>query len=480
MIDTYKTYSPQNILFYTFSILLVASVLFAISLQNPVPLILPLIALVGFIAVINLNKLYAFFFLLLPFSLEVNLPGGFGTDLPSEPFMIGLTLIAIYLFAGNYHKIDARYIRHPITILLIIHIAWIGIATLFSENILVSTKFLLAKLWYVIPFYFLAAYLLRSKTDIRFLIKCLVSSLCLAIIFVIVSHAGDGFSFDRVNQAVSPVFRNHVNYACIVTLSLPYLWFLFKTSKQRFSRIIYFLLIIFFLSAIYLSYTRAAYVAVAIAIGAYYIIRWRLVKYILILATIFSIAFVGFLSYDNNYLDYKPEYEKAITHKKFDNLIEATSKLEDISTVERFYRWIAGSYMVADKPLLGFGPATFYFFYESYTVTGFQTYVSDNPEKSGIHNYYLMTAVEQGLIGLIIFVLFCFVVIIKGEQIYHKQQSQHGKVMVVATILSFIIICAILIINDMVEAAKVGPFFFFAPAILLIYDLGQDDERLSN
>lgn len=480
MVDTYKTYSPQNILFYSFSTLLIASILIAISLETLAPLILPLIVLVGFVAVINVNKLYAFFFLLLPFSLEVQLPGGLGTDLPSEPFMIGLTLIAIYLFANNYQKIDAKYLKHPISILLIIHIIWIGITTFYSENILVSTKFLLAKLWYVIPFYFLAAHLLRRDADIRFLIKCLVSSLCVAILYVLVSHAGDDFSFDKVNQAVSPIFRNHVNYACIVTLSLPFLWLLFKTSKQKYYRYVYFIVILIFLSAIYLSYTRAAYVAVVIAIGAYYIIRWSCVKYVLILITILSIAFVGFLSYDNNYLDYKPEYEKAITHKKFDNLIEATSKLEDISTVERFYRWIAGGYMVVDKPLLGFGPATFYFFYQSYTVTGFQTYVSHNPEKSGIHNYYLMTAVEQGLIGLIIFVLFCFVVLVKGENIYHKLENQDRKVIVMAAILSFIIICAILIINDMVEAAKVGPFFFLTPAILLIYDLGLSDERLSN
>jgi len=61
--------------------------------------------------------------------------------------------------------------------------------------------------------------------------------------------------------------------------------------------------------------------------------------------------------------------------------------------------------MAADRPLVGFGPGAFYESYVPYTLSSFQTYVSDNPEKSGIHNYYLMTSVEQGIPGLILFLI---------------------------------------------------------------------------
>ena len=47
--------------------------------------------------------------------------------------------------------------------------------------------------------------------------------------------------------------------------------------------------------------------------------------------------------------------------------------------------------------------SNFYPNYQARTVRSFTTYVSDNPERSGIHNYYLMTAVEQGIPGLLVY-----------------------------------------------------------------------------
>jgi O-antigen ligase len=87
--------------------------------------------------------------------------------------------------------------------------------------------------------------------------------------------------------------------------------------------------------------------------------------------------------------------------------------------MERVYRWVAAAYMIQDRPYSGFGPGNFYFNYQKYTVSSFKTYVSDNPERSGIHNYFLMVTVEQGVPGLVFFLLFCLLVIFKGQQVYH-------------------------------------------------------------
>ena len=177
---------------------------------------------------------------------------------------------------------------------------------------------------------------------------------------------------------------------------------------------------------------------------------------------------VPYLLHDNRYLDYAPEYERAIAHYKFDNLIEATYKFEDISTMERLYRWVAGKEMVAERPFFGFGPNTFYSFYQDYTVAGFQTYVSNNPEKSGIHNYYLMTMVEQGVPGFLIFLLLVIAGVVYGEKAYHRCSQSGDRYMVMAATISLIIIASILIINDMVETDKVGPFFFMALAVIIL------------
>jgi O-antigen ligase len=52
---------------------------------------------------------------------------------------------------------------------------------------------------------------------------------------------------------------------------------------------------------------------------------------------------------------------------------------------------------------MGFGPSSFYSEYQSFVDRHFTTYVSNNPEHSEFNNYYLMTATEQGIPGLLIF-----------------------------------------------------------------------------
>jgi O-antigen ligase len=204
-----------------------------------------------------------------------------------------------------------------------------------------------------------------------------------------------------------------------------------------------------------------------IALGAWFIIHHRWVKQALAISSF--VAFIGvlWLSWNNKYMEFTPDFEKTITHKEFDNLLEATYKLEDISSMERVYRWMAGIEMIKDRFWMGFGPGSFYSNYKSYSISRFQTYVSDNPEQSGIHNYYLMTWVEQGLIGFLIFIGLCFVILIESENLYHKCTNPKDKYLVMACALAFIIIFAMNLINDLIETDKVGPFFFLNMAFLL-------------
>ena len=104
--------------------------------------------------------------------------------------------------------------------------------------------------------------------------------------------------------------------------------------------------------------------------------------------------------------------------------------------------------------------------------------MSNNIDKSGVHNYYLMTAIEQGFVGLIIFLIFAFGILIKGEQIYHqtKPENKMRRNLVMAILLSMIIIYAFLLINDLLEAAKVGSFFFINLALLINVDLMNKNE----
>ena len=324
----------------------------------------------------------------------------------------------------------------------------------------------------MVTFFFLGGYLLKTERDIRTFFWCVFLAILFTVIIILIRHAAVGFSFHEVNFVLKPFYRNHVAYASLLVLFFPFLWYA-PTWYPKYSWTWWLLVVSIgvFLIAIYLTYTRAAYVSLVLAIGAYCIIRFRLMKVAICSALIVGILGIAYVSTNNKYLDFAPDYNKTITHKKFDNLLEATAKGEDISTMERVYRWVAGFYMVKEHPYFGFGPGNFYSFYQSYTVTSFATYVSDNPEHSGVHSYFLMTAIEQGIIGLLIFLALCFAALLLAEKLYHQTTTPATRRLVLMAVLSLVIIDSILLINDMVETDKVGSFFFLAMAILVNLDL---------
>jgi O-antigen ligase len=302
--------------------------------------------------------------------------------------------------------------------------------------------------------------------------------LAITIVCVLVRFAGYGFSFADVNKVMAPFYRNKVAFACMCSVFLPFIWFMRQGyPRHSLPRILLTAALVLVITGVQFSYTRAAYVTIAMGIGAYYLIRWRLIKIALAGAAAVAILYAASMVTHNSYLDHKPVYEKTITHEDFNDLLNATTKGRDVSTMERVYRWVAAGHMIAEKPWLGWGPGTFTAFYKTYTIAGFRTYVSENKEGSGIHSYYLMTLVEQGYIGLILFVALLFLVLIKGEMVYHQTTDPSRRRMLSVALVTAVIIDGLLLINDLVETDKIGSFFFLCMAIVVNVDL--ENKRLS-
>lgn len=465
---------PQGWLVGALAVILVACIWLSIALEAWWPAGVPAALLVCWLSIVDFRRIYFLMLACIPLSIEMELPGGLGTDLPSEPLMWLLTLVAVFWFLRHWRMVNGRFLRHPVTLTLLIHLSWTAVCVITSSDFLVSFKFLLAKGWYVIVFYFLAAHLLQDEKDFKELLWWFFVPLLIAVLSVLARHAPSGFSFKEVNFVMGPFFRNHVMYACLLAVFLPFVWY-GAYWYRKYSGAWWLLAagIVIFIAGINFAYTRAAYVALLAAAAIYWLIRRRLIRISLL---VFSIAFAGLVilvTSRDNWLEFAPDYERTVTHTRFDNLLEATTKLEDISTMERVYRWVAAAYMIQDRPFTGFGPGNFYFNYQKYTVSSFKTYVSDNPERSGIHNYYLMVTVEQGMPGLVFFLIFCLAVIFKGQQVYHRTPHTGRRRVLVAALLSFMLIAMLMLMNDFVETDKIGSLFFICAAIIVNMDLSS-------
>lgn len=486
-----------------FAAITVVSLLSAVAVQSPLPMAIPAVLLVLFLAITDYRSLFFILLATIPFSVEYQFPNGFGTDLPTEPLTVGLMLIYfLTLFQRKttenmsdvgfgmsettpHSKSDIAqnpipdtrnlFFRHPISLMLIVGLTWATVATLSAVDTAIATKYMLAKIWYIVTFYYLTGAMLQKLSDVKRFVWTIFIPLSISVSITIMRHAALDFSFNEVNYVMQPFFRNHVNYACTIAIFLPFIglgltWAKRGSWQQR-------LLIaggLLFLLGIQLSFTRAAYGAVVGALGYYFIVKWRLTRYVVAAAIVTIVGFVGYITSANKYLDYAPKFERAITHQSFDNLLEATSKGEDISTMERVYRWVAGFRMVGERPLTGFGPNNFFDNYKRYTVTNFKTYVSDNTDGSTVHCYYLLMAIEQGIIGAILFFVLIFYVLLRGEQIYHKARSDWQRHTTMAVLLSFVTILILILINDLIETDKIGSFFYMNLAILTNLDVESE------
>lgn len=462
---------PVKGLFYGFGVIMLLSIFGFVFTQQYLLLAIPAVLLLFYFTVSDFRKIFFLLLFFIPLSTEYNFPNGLGTDLPTEPLIVGLMGV-FFLYNLRYPKaVAVGFFRHPITLLLLLHLGWMLVATVQASALLISIKFFLAKIWYVVTFYFLAGLLLKREKDIKWAFYCIFIPLIFTIFVIWFRHAAYGFTFESVYHVLHPFYRNHVAYASIMAIMVPWVWFArywYKPYSRPWWILLFGLLVL--LIGIQLTYTRAAYIAVFIAVGAYIMVRLRLTKIALLFLIITVIAGVFYLRHNDRYLLFAPNYEQTITHTDFNDLIQATYQLEDISTMERVYRWVAAFQMISDKPWFGFGPGGFYTFYQNYTVTSFRTYVSDNPEHSGIHSYYLMTLTEQGYIGLLLFLTFLFGTLIYGERIYHQTQDIRYKRIIMIALLMIIVISSLQLINDLIETDKVGPFFFMSAALLVNVD----------
>lgn len=425
------------------------------------------------VAILDFRKLFWLMVVCIPLSFNIFLPGGFGTDLPTEPLAIGLSGLLIIHACRHWHEYDRQTFGHPVAWLLYLHVGWILFATVLSDGFVVSLKFSLAKLWYVGAYFLLPLLILKTPKQVAVLVHCIFWPLLFVALQTLIRHAGFGFSFAMQAKTMHPFFSEHVSYAGCLSVFTPWLFWLrwYRKEKGRSTWWWAVLVLPIWLAAIYFSFTRAAFVALAMAGGTYYVIKWRLLKPVLALALVGAIGASVFFLRDNKYLDYAPNFEKTISHESFDNLLTSTYKLEDISTMERLYRWVAAGHMVPYRPWTGWGPGNFIEFYEGYTVNAFETYVSDNEGRSGIHSYYLMTLVEQGFPGLVIFLLYVLGALVIGERLYHKQTDPAARNAIMATLLAMLIVDAFNIINDQMETDKVGAQYLLNLAILIM--MGQ-------
>jgi O-antigen ligase len=313
----------------------------------------------------------------------------------------------------------------------------------------------------------------HSKKNIRTAAIILSVGVLIMAIVALTRHARNNFSFAMVNESVAPFFRNHVNYSSMLICVVPVLLAFYKGAKQKQLRFWLGIALAVLLLAIFFSYARGAWLALGMGFLAVWLIKKRLLLIAYIAAIIISLSTAFWLQSNERYLRYAHDFNTTIFHENFGQHLVATYKLKDVSTAERFYRWVAAVRMVKDSWLHGFGPGSFYEQYKSYTIPAYKTWVSDNKEHSTVHNYFLLLLIEQGAPGLFFFLLLLGAMLYYAQKLYHRVEDSFYRTVVVTAGAIIVMIATVNFLSDLIETDKIGSLFFLCLSLFVMCDINS-------
>ena len=180
---------------------------------------------------------------------------------------------------------------------------------------------------------------------------------------------------------------------------------------------------------------------------------------------------------NNKYIEFRPDYNKTFMHKNFTDHIIATFRGTDMSSMERVYRWVAAVRMSQDRPITGYGPRTFYYYYKPYAVTSFATYVSRNPEHSTTHNYFIYMLVEQGWPAMLLYALLMYAIFAKAQKVYHRLKDRFYRLVTIGITMTIAVGFVNNFFSELIETHKVAALFYIPIAMLILLDKKSKDEE---
>jgi len=265
------------------------------------------------------NRENVFFLLLaaLPFSFEYQFTPALGTDIPDELLMLLVSWLFLAGWIYSPKSVDRKILQHPLSLLLLACLAWMIITVCFSSHPSVSVKYLLAKSWYIGAFVLAPVMVFREKKSLAKAGALLAGSMMLVALISLFRHSRTGFSFATVNEAVSPFFRNHVNYSAMLVCTLPVLVVFLRFTKKTTGKFLLAAVILIALCALFFSYARGAWLALLAGILAYWLLQKRLLFYSYITAVLLTIGLLFWIKANDRYLHYAHDYKTTIFHKDF-------------------------------------------------------------------------------------------------------------------------------------------------------------------
>lgn len=436
------------------------------------------LAVVG-VALFRLDWLFLLITLLTPLSINVeDIGGGFGLALPTEPLIFGLMLVFLLrVFHDGYF--DSRVMRHPLTLAIGIYLSWTLITCFTSEEPLVSIKFFLSKLWYVVGFYFIATQVFRNPDNIRRYVWMFIVPLTAVAVYTIIVHSTHNFDQKPAHWVMQPFFKDHTSYGAILAMVYPLMWaYLWSKNLSLNTKIVVSVLIAIMTLAIILSYTRAAWVSLAGVLVLFILVQIKVRWWIVGLIALGSVG--GYFVFEEQVMMKLEKNRQDSSDDLSEHVSSISNVATDASNLERINRWSAALRMFEERPVFGFGPGTYKFYYAPYQHSSQLTIISTNfGDLGNAHSEYFGPLAEMGVLGLVTLLLVIVISVYKFIVVYYVTRSREMRLVLMGSFLGFVTYIVHGVLNNYLDLDKANiPFWGFIAILVAIevYHKDKSDE----
>lgn len=436
--------------------------------------------------VLGVLMLYSFSFDKILFLIAFLTPLSVGLDQLSSSFDFSLSLPAELLLIGvlfffiakllQERKFDNKITSHPISIVIYMMLIWMLITTITSELPLVSIKYLLSRIWFVIPAYFVCAKLFKDPQNINKFIWFYIAGLIIVVFYTIANHAMNGFSGKSSHWVMTPFYNDHTAYGAALAIYLVLnAAFLFIPNIKISKRIIIILCFAILCVAMVLSSCRAAWLSIVAAIGVLICVLLKIkFKYIFTIAVALVVIFFTFR---HQIIDTMERNEQDSSSNIVEHIQSMTNISTDASNLERINRWSSALRLFEERPFFGWGPGTYQFVYAPYQLSKNKTVITTNHGDGGnAHSEYIGALSEMGVVGSFLVILLVIVSVYKGLTTFKKAKNKESKILVLAATLAIISYFTHGILNNFLDSDKLSIPVWSCLAIITVIDTYHSDK----
>jgi len=440
----------------------------------------PIAFLLVYLAIFQTETLFLSLAFFTPFSINIEeFSKSFGLFIPTEPLLFGLMLILLF-FQFKTPFVDKQIWKHPIIISVLVFISWMFVTAITSSNVLVSFKFILSKLWFIVPILFFGTHFFKKEANRNWFILLFIIATSCTIIYTLIHHSTYDFGEKAGHWVMSPFFKDHTIYGAIIAMIIPLLlawYFSEKYAPLIQISLIGIIIIVFF--GLYFSYTRAAWLSIAIAIIVGLIIHFKVnFKLLLFLASVACIFL--FFQWDTIQMELARNTHEHTTEAFDERIQSAANVTTDASNLERINRWNCALSMFQQRPIFGYGPGTYALEYAPFQEAKNLTIISTNfGDMGNAHSEYLGALAEMGLIGLLTFIAFVIAIFYSAIQLYYSwpADDKQTRIKIFGMILSLTTYFSHAFLNNFLDTDKAAIPVLAMCSIIIVLDLKRRQIR---